>query len=62
MGGITMWIARDMNGELWLHSEKLVKSDRVWLSEGEFEELQLEDDWFPEVKWSDKEPRELILK
>lgn len=57
-----MWLARDMNGELWLYSEKPIKSDRVWLSEGEFEELQLEDDWFPEIKWSDKEPRELILK
>lgn len=57
-----MWLARDMNGELWLHSEKPIKSNRVWLSEGEFEELLLEDNWFPEVKWSDKEPRELLLK
>ena len=57
-----MWIARDKNGELWLHKERPIKSNEVWLSAGEFEELQLEGNWFPEVKWSDKKPRELILK
>lgn len=57
-----MWVARDKSGELWLHSKKPIKSNAVWLSEGEFEELLLEDNWFSEVKWSDKEPKELILK
>lgn len=57
-----MWVARDKNGELWLHSEKPIKSNEVWLSGGKFEELLLENDWFSEVKWTDEEPRELILK
>ena len=56
-----MWIARDSNGELWIYREKPIKSNKVWLSDEEFEELQLEGNWFPEVQWSDEEPRELIL-
>lgn len=57
-----IYVARDKNGELWLHSEKPIKSNEVWLSEGKFEELLLENDWFSEVKWEDEKPRELILK
>ena len=57
-----MWLARDSNGELWIHSERPIKSNKVWLSAEEFEELQLEGNWFPEVKWEDEEPRELVLK
>lgn len=57
-----MWIARDKDGSLWLHSKRPNKIGKIWLSNGEFEELQIGDNWFPEVKWSDKEPRELVLK
>ena len=57
-----MWLARDSNGELWIHSERPIKSNTVWLSAAEFEELQLAGNWFPEVKWEDEAPRELVLK
>lgn len=60
-----MWIARDEDGSLWLFNRKpLRKNSTNWLSQelGETEELLLEGDWFPEVQWSDEEPRELVLK
>lgn len=59
------WIARDKDGSLWLFQRKpLGKDSTNWLSQelGEAEELLLGGDWFPEVKWSDEEPRELVLK
>lgn len=58
-----MWIARDKNGELWLHKEKPVKFLNIWCSVGDVELLSLVDkSFFSEVKWSDQEPRELVLK
>lgn len=58
-----MWLARDKNGELWLHGEKPIKFQNQWCSTGKVELIKLVDkSFFSEVKWSDKEPRELILK
>lgn len=58
-----MWIARDRNDELWIHKEKPVKIYGQWCPPGEIEQIRLMDkSFFSEVKWSDKEPRELILK
>ena len=56
-----MWIARDKNGSLWIHEFKPEKCQRYWVSDGTKESLTF-NYWFPEVKWEDKEPRELILK
>lgn len=58
-----MWIARDRNGELYVfYKTKPNKNEYrgFWYNEGEWQEVPKH--WFPEVKWSDKEPRELILK
>lgn len=57
-----MWIARDKDGSLWLHKTKPYKLDDYWYNEGDVSDIALEKDWFPEVKWKDEEPRELILK
>ena len=59
---MTMWIARDKDRTLTLFENKPVKNDEGWIATGKKENLVFEDLWFPEVKWSDKEPRELILK
>lgn len=58
-----MWLARDQNGELFVFYEtKPYKDEDIgfWFNEGEWQEVPKY--WFPEVKWSDKEPRELTLK
>lgn len=58
-----MWIARDKNGELWLHKKKPVKFLDIWCSVDDVEKLSLVDkNFFSEVQWSDDEPMELILK
>ena len=58
-----MWIARDKTGELYVFYETKPYKDEdrgLWLNGGEWKEVPKH--WFPEVQWSDKEPRELILK
>lgn len=57
-----MWIARDKDGDLYLHETKPTKELICWTSKGTQETLLFGDFWFPEVKWEDEEPRELILK
>lgn len=58
-----MWIARDKNGELWLHKKKPVKFLDIWCSVDDVELLSLVDkSFFSEVQWPDEEPRELVLK
>lgn len=57
-----MWVARDKDGDLVLHETKPTKKLDCWISVGQKESLIFEDIWFPEVKWEDEEPRELILK
>lgn len=58
-----MWIARNSNGTLWIFDEKPFKTTDTWecFISGNCQVLN-DDDWFPEVKWEDEEPRELILK
>ena len=58
-----MWIARDKDGELYLFSEKPSKREEFWLmSTRTTIVIQLPSYLFPEVRWEDEEPRELILK
>lgn len=54
-----MWIARDESG----YSTKPFKRECTWGFKGKNTTVVvLSDSLFPEVKWEDKEPRELILK
>ena len=55
-----MWIARDADGSLWLFEEKPYKDKYVWYNDST--NYRINERLFPEVKWSDKEPRELVLK
>ena len=59
-----MWIARDKNGELWLHKEKPIRIQDQWCSTDTVELVDLADNksFFSEVSWEDEEPRELVLK
>ena len=58
-----MWVARDENGELWLYEEKPYRTTfNHWNSSDGDCQLLINNDWFPEVQWSDEEPRELVLK
>lgn len=58
-----LWIARDRNGELWMFKERPDRMTNVWGVE--FAEdiiIRLPKQIFPEVKWEDEEPKQLILK
>lgn len=61
-----MWIARDKDGLLCIYRHKPSKGIEVWIESPEDRELDgmyiISENYFPEVKWEDEEPRELILK
>lgn len=58
-----MWIARGESGKLFMYSTKPVKRKYTWgFRDKNTTVVVLSDSLFPEVKWEDKEPRELILK
>ena len=62
-----MKIARDADGALWIYTIKPIKKENlgVWGFDWEApqgDSCEINRDMFPEVKWSDEEPRELVLK
>ena len=60
-----MWIARDKNRELYVFEEKPIKNKNFenWtLRAADENYMRINPNLFPEVKWSDEEPRELVLK
>lgn len=58
-----MWIARDKDGILVFYYNKPVKGINEWFPMLEDEKyVEVDSNIFPEVQWSDEEPRELILK
>lgn len=60
-----MWIARDKNQALYVFEEKPIKNKRFenWTPLSADENfMEVNRNLFPEVKWSDDEPRELVLK
>ena len=60
------WIARDKDGILCIYRHKPSKDKEVWVENPQDKGLDdmhvIPKDYFPEVKWEDEEPRELILK
>ena len=60
------WIARDKDGILCIYRHKPSKDKEVWVESPQDKGLDdmhvIPKDYFPEVKWEDEEPRELILK
>ena len=61
-----MYVARDKNGLLFIYRHKLFKGRETWIDNpqdtGFYDVRYIPKDCFPEVKWEDEEPRELILK
>lgn len=58
-----MWVARDKDEILGIYINKPVKSFNSWSPLTANEDYAvIKTDSFPEVKWSDEEPRELVLK
>ena len=60
-----MWIARDEDGLVCIYDTKPIKDNCEWIlpnSIGGYSVIDTELDGFEEVKWSDEEPRELVLK
>lgn len=58
-----MWIARDSDETLWLYEKKPIGKNTVrWIMAPNSKNELLEEYWFPEIKWEDEEPRELVLK
>ena len=55
-----MWLARNRDGLLHLHDKKPIKTIYGWYNPGWI--ATLPSYIFPEVKWEDEEPRELVLK
>ena len=58
-----MWIARDSEGFLLVYTRKPIKGNKGWIPSSEEPDCcNIPYRLFPEIKWEDKEPRELILK
>ena len=60
-----MWLARDEDGLVYIYDAKPAKDKHEWVipnSTGGYSVIDSELDGFEEVKWSDPEPRELVLK
>ena len=55
-----MWIARDKDDSLWLFEEKPYKDEYGWYNDAT--QYRINEELFQDVKWSDEEPRELVLK
>ena len=58
-----MWIARNKDGRLGFYFNKPIKGLNEWSPMFEDENyVAVDSNMFSEVKWSDPEPRELVLK
>ena len=59
---VTMWVARDKNGGLYMYEAKPVKFSRIWSGMNlSIKYCSLFSDLFPSVKWEDAEPTEVVL-
>lgn len=57
-----MWIARDKDGLVFIYLTKPLKLENRGYWDGSAFYTNIPDECYPEVKWEDEEPRELILK
>lgn len=59
-----LWIARDKNGSLYLHTVKPVKQGGVWYTDtyfGSKQSILLRNDNFSNVTFEDKQPQQVEL-
>lgn len=58
-----MWIARDLNGDLWLYKKKPLKLQTIFLGGEHNESMELPDDTFPKVIFANSPMEvELVIK
>ena len=60
MKTLKAWVARDDDGSLYMYSDKPKKLIDYWHAAG-VGYMKLDDSLFPEVQWSDEEPRGIEL-
>ena len=60
MKEIEAWVARDYDGSLYMYTAKPKKRSEYW-NVPESGSMKLDDSLFPEVQWSDEEPKEIKL-
>ena len=58
-----MWLARNKNGALFLYiGSKPIKCNSFWLCiKQAYISVKIDEEEFPEVKWSDEEPTKVKL-
>ena len=57
---IKAWVARDYDGSLYMYTAKPQKRRDYWHAAG-VGYMKLDDSLFPEVQWSDEEPKEIEI-
>ena len=50
------YLARDEDGDLWVFRVKPEKEDDFWDVKTDYHSVIIENDNFPEIKWTDEEP------
>ena len=60
MKALEAWVARDYDGSLYMYTAKPQKMRDNWYA-AKVGYVKLDDSLFPEVQWSDGEPKEIIL-
>ena len=60
MKALKAWVARDNDGSLCMYTAKPKKKSYNWYAPG-VGYMKLDDSLFPEVQWSDGEPKEIRL-
>ena len=60
MKTLEAWVARDENGSLYMYTAKPKKMRDSWYAD-KVGYVKLDDSLFPEVQWSDEEPKEIRL-
>lgn len=53
------YLARDLDGELWVFGVKPKKEDDSWDAETDYHGSIIENDNFPEIQWTDDEPTKI---
>ncbi len=63
---ITLWVARDENGVLWIYTDKPRKKEKYgWWVNGDKGQCMYYDDelgFFKNVKWEDKYPSPIEIE
>ena len=60
MKALKAWVARDYDGSLYMYTAKPKKMRDNWYA-SKVGYVKLDDSLFPEVQWSDEEPKKIEL-